>query len=166
MKTTLILILIAYCMTCCGKDEVKNSSPDSTTITPTDLNGRDGAAGQAGKDGKDGVAGVAGTNGKDGTTTEANQWNDLVTGKQWVMGAQGTQLSANTVCSGTYRAPTISELSDACFRGLFKVYTAKLGAPSVLVSWASTNGDVITISSCAASTQGNGTPAVIVCVQK
>lgn len=168
MKTT--MILIAFMMVCCGKDDSGQGSTTVAMQSPSaELSGKDGASGQNGKDGKDGQNGkdgVNGTNGTNATQVDQNNWIDAATGKEWILGASGNQLSATSVCTGTYRLPTLAELSDACFRGLFKVYGVKLGAPSQTVSWASSGGDIITISTCLASTQANGLQAVIVCVQK
>lgn len=167
MGTLIRIVLIAYCMTCCGKDDSASSSQTlPTTNTQAELNGHDGVNGKDGKDGTNGTAGKDGTNGKDATTIDINQWYDAITTKMWSMGATDVQIHGNATCSGNFRAPTVSELSDACFHGLFKVYVAKLGALPATTSWATTANDALTISTCLAATQANGTQAIIACIQK
>lgn len=160
----LILLLL---LTACGTDATdKNTSAVQTALASPVPEAKDGKDGVNGKDGKDGTNGKDGVNGKDASTVDINEWYDGISTKLWTMGATDVQIHGTSECQGSFRAPTTTELSDACFRGLFKVYTAKLGALPATTSWASTSGDAVTIATCLATTQATGTQAVIVCIQK
>lgn len=113
-----------------------------------------------GKDGKDGAAG------KDAQVVEQNEWLEGVTGKKWLLGNAGPQMYANSLCSGAYRVPTAQEAVDACYRGIFKIYVAKLGTLPATVGWTSVSTETINSANCQGSSQSTGTPAIILCIQK
>lgn len=112
--------------------------------------------------GKDGAAGTAG---KDAPFVEQNEWLDGATGKKWLLGNAGQQMNSPLLCTGSYRPPTIAELSDACYRGIFKVYGAKLGGLPATNAWGA-NADVVRSTDCQNTTQAGGVVALILCVQK
>lgn len=163
----IINLFIALYITACGTQETKESRIASASPTPiadeynTTAEGRDG---KDGKDGKDGVDGKDGQDGRDSLTT--NEWYDAVSGKHWFMGDEGPQSMALLYCTGAYKVPSVEELQAACYRGLFKAYAAQLGVAPLTAAWASINLDYVNTSTCLASTQANGTPSTIVCVEK
>jgi len=113
-----------------------------------------------GKDGKDG------TNGTSASVAQQNEWTDSITGKQWLFGHVGNQLTTTTECSGNYKVPTTAELQDACYHGLFLVYVQKVATLSYGHAWGAANGEIVLASTCLTSSQSNGSPSTIICLKK
>lgn len=79
------------------------------------LNGRDGKDGVNGRDGRDGLQGKAG---EDGKPVGQNQWYDPTTDKFWLIAEKDYYSEAT--CSGFYRYPDTSELTQAIDRGIIR----------------------------------------------
>lgn len=164
MKKVIFFILGWYWFTACGTQD-KPTAEHVASASPSPgasglESGRDGQNGKDGKDGKDG------TNGRDGRDVSTNEWYDDITSKHWFMGAQGTQSAAISVCTSSYRVPTAAELSDACYRGLFKAYQAQLAVAPQTASWAYESGMYVNTGTCLSNSQATGISSTIVCIEK